>query len=54
MAHFHRVKFVGNFSWSFGIDGWKITGLKAEALIDETKPFTQMFGSLGRFDVTAL
>lgn len=54
MGHFHRVKFVGNFSWAFGIDGWKITGLKARALIDETKPANQMFGVFGRFDASAL
>lgn len=54
MAHFHRVKFVGNFSWAFGIDGWKITGLKARALIDETKPSNQLFGTLARFDSTGV
>jgi hypothetical protein len=54
LMHFHRCQIVGNFTWDLNINGWKLTGLKVRALIDETKPSTQMFGVLARFDNNAL
>ena len=54
MAHFHRVQITGNFVWDFNIAGHKLTGIKVTALIDETKPSNQFYGTLARFDKNAL
>jgi hypothetical protein len=54
MAHFHRVQITGNFVWDYNIAGHKLTGIKVTALIDETKPSNQFYGTLARFDKNAL
>jgi hypothetical protein len=54
MAHFHRCQITGNFTWDMALSGHKLTGIKVTALIDETKPANQLFGTLGRFDLSAL
>jgi hypothetical protein len=54
MAHFHRCQITGNFTWDMALSGHKLTGIKVTALIDETKPANQLFGTLARFDASAL
>ena len=54
MAHFHRVQIVGNFTWDMNLNGHKLTGIKARAFFDTTKPAAQGFGVLRRADPSAL
>ena len=54
MMQLHRCQITGNFTWDMALSGHKITGLKITAFIDETKPANQMFGTLARFDASAL
>jgi hypothetical protein len=54
LMHLAKCKIVGNWTWDLNINGWKLTGIKVRALIDETKPANQMFGVLARFDPVAL
>jgi hypothetical protein len=54
MAHFHRCQVVGNFTWDMNINGHKLTGIKVRAFYDTTKPAASGFGTLARFDLSAL
>jgi hypothetical protein len=51
MFHLHKAKFVDAFTWNMTYgENHKITGLKLRAFADSTKPSTQRFGVIRRFD----
>lgn len=54
MMQLHKCQITGNFTWDMALAGQKLTGIKATAFIDETKPATQMFGVLANFNTTTL
>jgi hypothetical protein len=53
--YLHKAQFVDPFSiaMTFG-NPWKATGLKLRAFADTTKPQAQLFGSMGRSDLSAI
>ena len=53
--HLHRAQFVD--AWEIGFrqgEPWTVTGLKLRAYADDSKPSTQRFGVITRFDPSAL
>jgi hypothetical protein len=54
MMHLHRCQITGNFTWDMALAGHKLIGVKVTALIDETMPANQLFGTLMRADASAL
>lgn len=53
--HLHRAQFVD--AWEIGFrqgEPWTVTGLKLRAYADDSKPTTQRFGVITRFDPSAL
>lgn len=53
--HLHRAQFVD--AWEIGFrqgEPWTVTGLKLRAYADDTKPTTQRFGVIVRYDPSAL
>ena len=55
MFHLHKAKFVD--AWSINMrygQAWDATGIKIRAYADDTKPSTQRFGVIKRFDASAL
>lgn len=49
--HLHRVKFVEAFTVNMRSgEPWMVEGIRARAYADETKPSTQRFGTIVRFD----
>jgi len=54
MMQLHKCQITGNFTWDMALAGHKLTGIKVTAFIDETKPANAMFGTLARFDQSAL
>jgi len=53
--YLHKAKFVDAWTIDFRQgEAWQMTGLKLRAFADDTKPDTQLFGMIGRFDVSAL
>jgi len=52
---FHRAQFVDAFTISMNSgEPWVVSGMKLRAYIDETKPAAQLFGTIIRFDPSAL
>lgn len=53
--HLHRAKFVEAFTVNMRSgEPWMVEGLRIRAYADETKPVSQRFGSVLRFDRSAL
>lgn len=53
--HLHRAQFVDAWEIAFRQgEPWTVTGLKLRAYADDTKPTTQRFGMIARYDVSAL
>jgi hypothetical protein len=53
--HLHKASFVD--AWTINMasgEPWKVTGIKLRAYADSTKPSTMKFGTLARFDQSAL
>lgn len=53
--HLHRAQFID--AWTINMkagEGWAVEGIKIRAYSDETKPSTQKFGVITRFDSSAL
>jgi len=55
MFHLHKAKFVDAWSLPFTYgENWKLTNIKIRAFADQTKPAGQLFGTIKRFDQSAL
>jgi hypothetical protein len=54
LIHLHKCQITGNFTWDFGVSGWKLTGIQIRAFADSTKPEAALFGTIVRFDPSAL
>lgn len=53
--HLHRAQFVDAWTIEFRQgEPWTVTGLKLRAYSDSTKPTSQKFGVIARYDVSAL
>jgi hypothetical protein len=53
--HLHRAQFVDAWTIEFRQgEPWTVTGLKLRAYADDTKPTTQRFGAIIRYDPSAL
>lgn len=53
--HLHRAQFVDAWEIAFRQgEPWTVSGLKLRAYADDSKPTTQRFGVIARFDVSAL
>jgi len=55
MFHLHKAKFVD--AWTINMkygEPWTATGLKVRSYFDSTKPAGQSFGTIKRFDISAL
>ena len=53
--HLHRAQFVDAWTIEFRQgEPWTVTGLKLRAYADDSKPTTQRFGVIARYDVSAL
>lgn len=55
VIHLHKAKFVD--AWTINMNSgepWTLTGLKIRAFADDSRPATQLFGAIMRFDSSAL
>lgn len=53
--YLHKAKFVDAWTLEFRQgEAWQMTGVKLRAYADDTKPDTQLFGMIARFDASAL
>jgi hypothetical protein len=53
--HLHRAQFID--AWTINMkagESWAVEGIKIRSYADETKPSTQKFGTIIRFDASAL
>lgn len=55
MFHLHKAKFVDAWELPFTYgENWKLSGIKLRAYADTTKPAGSIFGTIKRFDSSAL
>ena len=55
MFHLHKAKFVDAWELPFTYgEAWKLTGIKIRAFFDSTKPSAAGFGTIKRFDASAI
>lgn len=55
MFHLNKAKFVDAWTLNFTYgEAWNVSGLKLRAYYDDTKPAASAFGTIKRFDTSAL
>ena len=55
LFHLHKAKFVDAWELPFTYgEAWKLTGIRIRAFADNTKPSNQLFGTIKRFDASAI